>query len=118
MASINLRQRRVLIADNDYDTVERLTFALDECGAIVAGVTTSHAALEVLNSWVPDIIISDFAMPDDGRHIAARAGELGIPAIALTEPPLPEAARRIIASGFETYVTKPFDPQELCQIIA
>jgi CheY-like chemotaxis protein len=117
-AAINLRQRRVLIVDDDRETIDLLTFALDRCGAIVASATTARAALDVLKSWVPDIIVSDFVMPDDGVHLAARAKELHIPAIAITGLALPKDQQRILASGFDLCVTKPFDPEELCRSIS
>ena len=117
-AAANLRQRRVLIADDDSDTTELLTYALEQCGAVVAAATTSRAALEILESWVPDIIVSDFVMPDDGKHLAARAKELMIPAIAITGQAQQEEQQRIRAHGFDMCVTKPFDPDELCRIIA
>jgi len=117
-AAINLHQRRVLIVDDSGDTTELLTYVLERCGAIVAAATATREALNILQSWVPDIIVSDFAMPDDGTSIAARAKELEIPAIAITGRASPEEQRGIIACGFEVCVTKPFDPDELCRIIA
>jgi CheY-like chemotaxis protein len=57
-------------------------------------------------------------MPDDGVHLAARAKELHIPAIAVTGRALPKEQAHILASGFDVCVTKPFDPAELCRIIA
>ena len=108
----------MLIVDDDVDTVEMLCVALEQCGAIVASATTSRTALGILNSWVPDVIVSDFMLPDDGIHLAARAKELEIPAIAITGQARPEDQQRIIAFGFDICVTKPFDPMDLCRIIA
>jgi CheY-like chemotaxis protein len=84
----------------------------------VASARTTHDALDVLRSWVPDVIVSDFTTTEEGRLIAGRATELRIPAIALTGHALPEQHARIIAIGFEMCVTKPFDPDALCLTIA
>jgi|SRR6266850_3185130 len=118
MAATNLHRRRVLIVDNDRDTVDILEYALDQCGAVVASATTTREALDLLNSWVPDILVSDFVMPDDGTHLAARAKELKIPAIAITGRARPDEQEQIVASGFVLCVTKPFDAEELCRTIA
>src|SRR5438477_7629202 len=75
LTPINLNQRRVLIVDDDGNTIALLKRFLEECGAIVESATTARGALERLKSWVPDIVVSDFVMPDDGKHLAARAKE-------------------------------------------
>src|SRR5439155_6726828 len=36
------------------------TYALEQCGAIVAAAMSTREALDILNSWAPDIIVSDF----------------------------------------------------------
>ena len=118
LTPINLNQRRVLIVDDDGNTIALLKRFLEECGAIVESATTARGALERLKSWVPDIVVSDFVMPDDGKHLAARAKELQIPAIAVSGRALPEQQQEILASGFDVCVTKPFDPDELGRIIA
>ena len=71
------------------------------------------------------MLISDIAMPEqDGyaliRAIRARSPEQGgdIPAAALTAYAKIEDRVRILAAGFQMYLSKPADPSELIAVVA
>jgi CheY-like chemotaxis protein len=79
----------------------------------------------VLDLWKPDVLISDIAMPDeDGyvliRKLRARTVEHGgdIPAAALTAYAKIDDRVRILAAGFQMYLSKPADPSELIAVVA
>src|SRR5207302_309440 len=78
---------KLLIVDDETDTCDLLRFVFNECGAIVETAQDVDAALDLFDSWHPDILISDIGMPDvDGyeliRVIRADRGSR-IPAVAL-----------------------------------
>jgi len=120
-----LRGVRVLIVDDDVDTLDMLKFILQDRGAEVITAFSAAEALDALDHSVPDALISDLAMPDqDGyeliEQIRRRVPERGgnIPAVALTAYARVEDRVRALTAGFQIYVPKPIDPDELVAVVA
>jgi CheY-like chemotaxis protein len=115
---------RVLLVDDDADSLELVRFILEQYNAQVSSTASTYEALQVIRLWKPDILISDIAMPDeDGysfiRNVRNLAGETGqIPAIALTALVKQEAVAVALEAGFSTYIVKPFDPDELVKVVS
>ncbi|MBD2102420.1 CHASE4 domain-containing protein [Leptolyngbya sp. FACHB-261] len=116
---------RVLVVDDETDARELLTFVLEEAGAEVTAVDSTPEALAVLDRWSPSILLSDIGMPgEDGyaliRQIRSRSAAAGgqIPAAALTAYASEEDRTRVLAAGFQFYLTKPIDPVELKETVA
>jgi CheY-like chemotaxis protein len=71
---------------------------------------------------LPDVLISNIAMPDrDGYELIREVRELmpgiKLPAIALTAYAREEDRRQAIALGFQTHLTKPIEPHELIEAV-
>jgi PAS domain S-box-containing protein len=120
-----IKGMRVLLVDDEIDTLELLGIVLKQSGALVRAETSVAAALEVIKRWKPDVIVSDIAMPrEDGysfiRKLRARAPSDGgaIPAIALTAYVGIKEQTRVLSSGFQMYVPKPVEPSELVVALA
>lgn len=123
--SSNLEGIRILVVDDDVDTLEFLTFLLEEYGAQVRSVASALEALEVFAQWQPDLLLSDIGMPEvDGymliRQIRAMPSKQGgqLPAIALSAYAGETDHQQILKAGFQRHVTKPVDPDELATLIA
>jgi CheY-like chemotaxis protein/nitrogen-specific signal transduction histidine kinase len=117
---VPLEGARVLLVDDDSDTLEFLSAALMVAGAELRAVSSASAALDAMGGWRPDVIVSDIAMPQvDGyaliRAVRAMAPEAGgrTPAVALTALARPKDRTRALAAGFQTHLPKPVDPGEL-----
>ncbi|ACC81968.1 PAS domain-containing protein [Nostoc punctiforme] len=115
---------RVLTVDDDPDARELLTVLLAEYGAQVLTVPSATEVLANLESFQPDVLVSDIGMPEvDGynliQQIRALTPEKGgqIPAIALTAYARVDDSQRAITSGYQRHVTKPLDPEELVQAV-
>jgi signal transduction histidine kinase/ActR/RegA family two-component response regulator len=115
---------RVLIVDDDIDSLEMLQILLTQFGADVKVSESTRAALSVLDGWLPDVLISDIGMPnEDGysliRQIRSRDSERGgqIPAIALTGYTRLEDRQRLLAAGYQVPLAKPVDLDELVTTI-
>lgn len=109
-----LRGLRVLVVDDDRDTLEVLDAILTSAGAEVACATSVAQAFELLVSNRPNVIISDIEMPHENGHSFLRnlrsvLDEDGgqTPAIALSGRTRPQDRERGLASGFNLYLTKP-----------
>jgi CheY-like chemotaxis protein len=78
-----------------------------------------------METWQPEVIVSDIAMPEvDGyafiRRVRALAPEAGgrTPAVALTALARPKDRVRALSAGFQTHLPKPVDPSELVLAVA
>lgn len=124
-ARAKIKGCRVLIIDDETDTLELLAAVLRREGAEVKTKTSAAAALEIVRAWRPDIIVSDIAMPEeDGYSFIKRLRDLppeqggATPAIALTAYVGIKERTRVLESGFQMYVPKPVEPSELLGAIA
>lgn len=124
MSSLPLANLRILVVDNEADMRELIATILEQTGAQIKVLTSAMEALETLDSFNPDIVISDIGMPEmDGyellRQIRSRSSEQGgnIPAIALTAYAGEINQQQALAAGFQQHIAKPVEPEELVQAI-
>jgi CheY-like chemotaxis protein len=101
-----------------------LKVILHNRGAEVNTASSAHDALEALEHSLPDALVSDLAMPEqDGYElielIRQRGPERGgnIPAVALTAYARVEDRVRALTAGFQMYVPKPVDANELVAVV-
>jgi PAS domain S-box-containing protein len=121
----SLKGVKLLVVDDEPDTLELFAAMLTQKGAAVRTVASAAAALQVLEEWAPDVLVSDIGMPDeDGcafirrvRALEAKAGGR-IPAIAVTAYGSVEDRIRVLSAGFDSHVPKPVEPAELAVVIA
>jgi CheY-like chemotaxis protein len=116
---------QVLLVDDDPDTLQILTETLGECGARVQVAASAAEALDVLQWYKPDVLVTDLAMPgEDGYSLIARVraceseSRNQMPAVALTAYVRVEDRVRALSAGFTMFVPKPVDSNELIAVIA
>jgi PAS domain S-box-containing protein len=122
---VTLHGISVLIVDDNDEARELLGIALQEYGAEVTAVPSGQRALEHLRGTkIPDVLISDVAMPgSDGydliRHVRTMPGAVhNIPAIAVTAYANPDDRIRALVAGFHRHLPKPIDPAVLAATVA
>lgn len=115
---------QVLIVDDEADAREFIVAVLESHGICVTAVATAAAALDALERFRPDVLVSDIRMPDDNgysliRKIRELEAEKGwhIPAAALTAY-LTEDRETALAAGFESHLHKLAQPTELVEMVA
>ncbi len=112
----SLEHMRVLVIEDDRDSLELVTDVLEGAGAQVTAVHSAPEALEARGPF--DVIVSDIGMPEmDGysliRHIRSREWGGQTPALALTAYARAvdgDLARR---AGFQEHLPKPVEPAVL-----
>ncbi len=102
----------VLVVEDDPDTLELFILSLSAVGAITKKAASAEAALAILGTWKPDVILCDIQLPGvDGyslRELVTKNPHLAdVPLIAITgSHPSVEAARGLM-SGFAKFLLKP-----------
>jgi len=114
---------RVLIVDDDQAGREIVARTLAEYAATARAVASAEVALEVFEDWCPDVLVCDIAMPQkDGyslmREIRTLQSGGNIPSIALTAHTRGIDRTRALSAGFNAYLQKPIDMQELVLTIS
>ena len=125
-SALSLSGLRILVVDDEIDTLELFEFVLEGYGAEVLTVSSAREALSALNE-APNqynVLISDIGMPEENgywlirqvRSLNAAAGGQ-IPAVALTAYAAEIDRQRAIEAGFQAHLAKPVEPVELVSLI-
>ena len=116
---------KVLLVDDDPDTLQVVRVMLDGSKAVVQTAASVSEALEIIEWYKPHVLVSDLAMPgEDGYSLIRKVRARGIvdgselPAIALTSYVRVEDRTRALSAGFNMFVPKPVQPEELVTAIA
>jgi CheY-like chemotaxis protein/nitrogen-specific signal transduction histidine kinase len=123
LESTDLHGLRVLLVDDDKETLERSRQNLSTARALVATATSADSALEALRTFHADVLVADVTMAgrngyDLIRAVRAKLSAQELPAIALTEFARPEDAVRAHDAGFQMHLTTPADADELISAVA
>ena len=115
---------RVLVVDDQPDERELLSTILHDQGAVVTVAASVREALAMLADPLPEVVVSDIAMPgEDGYALIRQLRErwpqtAGIPAVAVTAHARAEDRAHALAAGFRHYVPKPVDSTRLVRTVA
>ena len=108
----SLQGRRVLVVDDNDDTLFLLDALLVRHGAEVTCASSAQAALRELRTSKPDVLVSDLSMPEvDGFELLQKVRGLygPLPAIAFTAMTSLQDREKVLARGFQDLLTKPID---------
>ncbi len=116
------RQLRILVADDDQDHVATLAALLADEGHEVRVVYRGSEIMRLAREFDPDVALIDISMPgmngyDAAREICQEFGKARPLLIAVTG--WKQSSDRILAklAGFDHHVPKPFEPQELLELL-
>lgn len=117
-----LARRVVLVADDDRDIIDLVTFRLDRSGYEVLQAFDGQEALDLALERLPDLCVLDVTMPRlDGyevtRRLRANQATRSIPIILLTARAQEADAEHGFEAGATDYIRKPFSPQKLKSLV-
>jgi len=116
-----VRLGRVLVVDDDPDTVDLLTTILSDAGYEVVAAFTGGDGLMVLEVESPDVILLDLQMPGlHGMDVLRRLrmARPEIPVIIVSGQGDAELARATLRRGAVDYIRKPMNPEHLVRAVA
>jgi DNA-binding response OmpR family regulator len=108
----------ILVVDDDVDVSITVKKSLTRVGYQVTCAGTGQAALQVLSSVRPDLVLLDIAMPGlDGielcRQLRLNPITASLPILFLTVSGDMQSKTAAFDAGADDYLVKPFDLQEL-----
>ncbi|MCA9903403.1 MAG: response regulator [Anaerolineae bacterium] len=111
---------KVVVVDDEEDSLEVAQIILEEYGADVSTAANGQEGLELIRKVHPKLVISDISMPVmDGWGLIFELKNdrttCDIPAIALTAHAMIGDRERAISAGFHNYLTKPLTASTFIQ---
>jgi DNA-binding NtrC family response regulator len=111
---------RVLIVDDEQHAKEALEDLLEDEGYTIASANDGQEALEMIESFEPEVVVTDLKMPRmDGLELLARGKALDphVAFVVMTAFGTIDTAVEAIKRGAENYLTKPLDLDALTALI-
>ena len=122
--TVALESLRVLLVEDEPDTLEYLQRLLEEHGAVIFAARSASEAFALFRRERPEMLISDIGLPEmDGYDLMQQIrrehdhDSESIPAIALTAYARSEDRMRALRAGFQAHIAKPAEPAELLATI-
>ena len=114
----NGNSRRILIADDNADAVESLAVMLSMMGNETRTAPDGLAALQIGETFAPEIVLLDIGMPklngyDAARRIRGAPWGARLVLVALTGRSQDEDRRLSHEAGFDFHLVKPVEPAAL-----
>lgn len=110
------KSRRILVIDDDKDSLEILLEPLRWEGYDARGVTSETEAHKLVESWIPHVVILDWIAPSmAGLKVlcAVRERLSHVSCVFVSENSSTEAIIEALDAGADDYIVKPFVPLEL-----
>jgi two-component system cell cycle response regulator len=107
---------RILLIEDNPDNLELMSYLLGAYGHSVATAEDGESGIEAARKVRPDLVACDIHLPGVDGYAVAKAlkavPELaGMPVVAVTALAMVGDREKILASGFDGYITKPIDPE-------
>ena len=115
-------KKKILLIEDTPDVLENLLELLDMEGYETQGVTNGREALEKLQTFIPNLIITDLRMPEmDGftflKNVKSNPVHNTIPVLVFSANTTPENEAQILHLGAAGFLKKPCNIDRLLEHI-
>jgi len=115
---------RVLVVDDDHDTVDGLAYILEDEGHVVHRVYSGKDVLNAVGVFRPDAVIMDIGLPGLSGYAIAQAirnsfTDIRRPLLIAITGIWKESPDRMVAErvGFDHHLLKPCKPEEVLRLL-
>jgi two-component system cell cycle response regulator DivK len=104
----------ILIVEDNEKNMKLVRDILQFKGYQTLEAVTGNQGLALAKEKQPDLILMDIQLPDINgiealRQIRAEPALSNTPVVAVSASVMPDEQQKIVASGFDAYITKPID---------
>ena len=117
------RSLRIIVADDEPDSITALKLLLNDEGHDVIGLSKGAEVMRTVEQFKPEALVLDIAMPDlsgyeIAKEIRKRYGAITPLLIAVTGR-YKQASDKLLGQivGFDHYLLKPYEPNELLALL-
>lgn len=123
MSMSDFSRWRVMIVDDDYDSIRVVSTILAHHNIEVRLCRSGSECLALLDKWVPSLVITDLALPamDGWQLLAALRADprtADLPIVAITAYHSVDVAADAAAAGFAACFSKPVDARTFVERLA
>ena len=113
---------KILIVDDRFNNRDILMRMLSKIGFELKEVSNGFSALDIIESWKPDVILLDIVMPEmDGKEVIKRVKQLPdgdkYKIVVLTASAMEDDKKEVIKLGANSFMRKPFRENEIMEEI-
>jgi two-component system sensor kinase len=117
-----MNTNKILVIEDEINIRENIIELLQLKNYDVQSAANGQDALDLLDSWTPDLIISDIMMPvmngQEFYEIMKESRALcAIPFIFLTAKKEPNLRQKSLLDGVDDFISKPFKAKDLLELI-
>lgn len=110
----------ILLVDDEIDNLEVVAETLEYFGVNVKTASDGSAALSLLETFSPTLVVTDLSMPGiDGWQLRGKIKRLpdkeNMPILALSAHAMAGDKERALSAGFDGYLTKPINVPSLIE---
>jgi CheY-like chemotaxis protein/signal transduction histidine kinase len=114
---------RILIIEDNPDNMELARYLLEAHGYECVPATDGESGVQRARECKPDLVICDLQLPGmDGfqvlRELRGDASLHNMPVVAVTAYAMVGDRERVLAAGFDGYISKPLDPERFVGQVA
>jgi CheY-like chemotaxis protein len=107
---------RILVIEDNPTNLELMTYLLNAFGHTTIAARDGEEGVEAALRTNPDLILCDLALPKlDGyavaRRLRAESSLTAVPLIAVTASAMVGDREKVVATGFDGYISKPITPE-------
>jgi len=116
----SLARVHVLLVEDDARFAHVLATVLEHCGALVTAAPSPDAALRLLKSIVPGVLVVGTRSAAAAAAWLAAAGRASqrVPALAITTDREDGADRAAVPAGFQACLSRPTELGEFCRLVS
>ena len=119
----NVMAETILVVDDNEANMRLMNAVLKTRGYNLLEARSGEAALEMLATQRPSLVLMDVQMPglsgiDVARTIRAMPALAALPLVAITAMAMKGDREEIMAAGFNDYLAKPYKMGELLALVA
>jgi CheY-like chemotaxis protein len=114
---------RVLVIEDNASSLELMIYLLESFGHMPFGARDGEEGIKVARSERPDLILCDVQLAAmDGHEVCRRLKSdpvlNSIPLVALTAYAMVGDREKMLAEGFDGYLSKPVNPEQVMNQLA
>jgi CheY-like chemotaxis protein len=107
---------RILLIEDNVDNLDLMSYLLTAFGHTVSTAEDGESGIATARATRPDLVACDIHLPGvDGYGVAKALKSdpafANVPVVAVTALAMVGDREKILAAGFDGYITKPIDPQ-------
>jgi two-component system, cell cycle response regulator DivK len=113
---------KILIVEDNEKNMKLVRDILQHQGHQTLEAMTGEEGIRLAREHKPDLVLMDIQLPDiDGitalRRIREDAALAAVPVLAVSASVMPDEQQKIVASGFDAYITKPIVLKSFVQTV-